>query len=215
MSQEQDPAKIEALVDELRRQVIETRKSFSSQEVQRLSTAIMRRFLAGYILGETPLSIGIYFALPGEVDPRGLEGLLRAKGHRVCFPRVTDSYAKSMEFVEVSSSALNDEAQWQTGTYGIREPRSGLPVVRPEELDLIIVPGVVFGAQGQRIGRGGGFYDRYLGQAPQALKLSLVFDFQIQRQVPQQKWDQPVHWIFSESREMRTPFVETWKSRRK
>lgn len=94
---------------------------------------------------------------------------------------------------------------WHKSPLGFRIPPHACP---PSSLDLILLPGVVFGSQGQRVGRGKGYYDRILKQYPSALRLALAFDFQIQvDMLPnslEQEWDQRVDWILTESREIRT-----------
>src|SRR5205814_995342 len=79
-----------------------------------------------------------------------------------------------------------------------------------KELDLVIVPGTAFGERGERIGKGMGHYDRFLTKVPRALRVSLAFDFQVLSRLEQNPWDQPVHWIMTETREFRTPFVDRW-----
>ena len=97
--------------------------------------------------------------------------------------------------------------------YGIMEPSPDRVADAAPDLDLVVVPGVAFGCQGERIGRGGGFYDRCLAQVPKALRLSFVYDFQVLESLPQNPWDQSVHWIFSETSEVRTEFIEKWLQR--
>jgi 5-formyltetrahydrofolate cyclo-ligase len=81
------------------------------------------------------------------------------------------------------------------GSYGILEPRPDL--IEPfdvEKIDLVLVPGLAFDPDGFRLGRGAGYYDRFLKTLPpRTLKVGVAFDFQIVDQVPRQAWDQPVH----------------------
>lgn len=63
---------------------------------------------------------------------------------------------------------------------GMPEPPVTLPVVLPQVLDIVLVPGSAFSlTSGHRLGYGKGFYDRLLARAPQALKVGLCFDVQI------------------------------------
>ena len=77
-------------------------------------------------------------------------------------------------------------------------------------LDVIFVPGVVFGERGERIGMGKGYYDRYLMTSSPAVRIALAFDFQVQIFVPQKNTDQPVHWVVTESREFRMPQLTSY-----
>ena len=83
--------------------------------------------------------------------------------------------------------------------YGILEPRQGS--IRPvplEEIDLVIVPGVAFDDKSNRLGRGEGYYDRFLGGLPAGIpRVGLAFDFQIVTDLPVLKNDQPVSMVLS------------------
>ena len=73
------------------------------------------------------------------------------------------------------------------GRFGIREP---VPGRSPKQLDLIVVPGLAFSAEGNRLGRGGGFYDRFLSTLPQAtLKIGVCFEFQRVSSIPHEPHD--------------------------
>ncbi len=89
-----------------------------------------------------------------------------------------------MEAMRLTS--LQDVAQ---GMYGIRVPYAGSPCIAPEQLELILVPGLAFDAEGHRLGRGAGFYDRYLQRAPQAAVAAVAWDIQIVPHVPAEAHD--------------------------
>jgi 5-formyltetrahydrofolate cyclo-ligase len=73
------------------------------------------------------------------------------------------------------------------GRFGIREPA---PAHSPKQLDLIVVPGLAFTAQGNRLGRGAGFYDRFLATLPPTtFKLGVCFEFQRVSSIPRERHD--------------------------
>jgi 5-formyltetrahydrofolate cyclo-ligase len=190
--------------------VLESRRALPRPEAARLSARICERFasaLAGLI--KRPLELGLYRALPDELDLVALEASLAAAGHSLHFPRVLDRKNGEMEFADLPMGT----AGWEKGPYGIEQPLAQLRPVPPESLDLIVVPGVAFGEKGERVGMGAGYFDRYLPRAPRALRVALAFDLQLVAHVEQDAWDLPVDWLLTESRELRYPrFVDWCKS---
>ena len=76
-----------------------------------------------------------------------------------------------------------------TGAFGIIEPQGG-EAVRPHEIDAIVVPGVAFTESGARMGRGKGFYDRYLSQEEfRGLKIGVCYNEQIVGELPVEPHD--------------------------
>ena len=102
-----------------------------------------------------------------------------------------------MEAVQMTS--LNEVVH---GMYGIRVPKEGSPRIAPEQLEWIIVPGLAFDAEGHRLGRGAGFYDRYLQRAPQAAVTAVAGDIQIVPHVPTEAHDYPLPAVLTQSRYM-------------
>ena len=85
-----------------------------------------------------------------------------------------------------------DKNAMAKGAYGINEPQQGL-VVLPDEIDAIVVPGVAFTAKGMRMGRGKGFYDRYLAQSGfAALKIGVCYREQLVPDIPAEPHDVPM-----------------------
>lgn len=99
--------------------------------------------------------------------------------HLVSYPRCEGG---TLSFRPVS--ALSELAP---GRFGIREPVAGTALAH---LDLIVVPGLAFTAEGSRLGRGAGFYDRFLSTIPATtVKIGVCFEFQKVSEVPQESHD--------------------------
>ena len=63
---------------------------------------------------------------------------------------------------------------------------------------MIVVPGVAFDRQGNRMGRGRGFYDRLLKTTPNAIKVGVAYDFQLLDKIPIEEFDVPMDYVMSE-----------------
>jgi 5-formyltetrahydrofolate cyclo-ligase len=97
----------------------------------------------------------------------------------------------------------------ELGRFGILEPKQKIRNdvgrhVTPEQLDIVIVPGLAFDTSGNRLGRGKGYYDRFLSPLPaKVILIGLAFECQIVKQVPVDYWDCPVSMIVTEKRIIR------------
>ncbi len=90
-----------------------------------------------------------------------------------------------------------DPSHVHTGRHGVREP-AGNQVIDDDALAAILVPGLAFDHRGHRLGRGGGFYDRFLARlGPQILRIGVCMDEQIIGAVPCADHDQRVHVVLS------------------
>lgn len=105
----------------------------------------------------------------------------------------------------IPSRIFDFDKDLERGHYGILEPKKeALRPHNPEEIDLVLVPGVAFDLKGNRLGYGGGYYDRFFALLkPGTPLVSLVFDLQVVSQVPVEKWDQPVWAVVTEKRVIR------------
>ena len=111
-----------------------------------------------------------YWPLPDEVDIRPLIAQLVAAGKQVVLPRVTGS--ETMELRRYTSSA-----DLQEGAFHIQEP-TGVVFDPDATIDVALIPGMAFDAAGHRLGRGRGYYDRFLAQHPPRRTIGVAFPFQ-------------------------------------
>jgi 5-formyltetrahydrofolate cyclo-ligase len=79
-----------------------------------------------------------------------------------------------------------DESCFKTGAFGIMEPLDSLAAVEPETIDIVVLPAVAYNEEGTRLGMGGGFYDRYIGDlgSDRPYLLGICYEFQICSDVP-------------------------------
>ena len=92
---------------------------------------------------------------------------------------------------------IDDQTKWVSNAWGIPEPLDGKQLM-PEDFDLIFVPLLGFDLQGNRIGYGKGFYDRFLAQCrPDALKIGLSFLPPVQETFNVDPWDYPLNYCLT------------------
>ena len=94
-----------------------------------------------------------------------------------------------MVFLQIS--AFED---LQEGRFGVMEPMGGEEKI-PEKEDLFLVPGAVFDRKKNRIGYGGGFYDRFLAEEPEHPTVALCYDFQVLPELETEEFDIPVDLV--------------------
>ncbi len=133
-----------------------------------------------------------------EVDTHKFIKDAMAEGKRIVVPVSIHSTR------ELIPSELRDFDELEIGYYNILTPKEEF--IRPvpkEEIDLILVPGIVFDSHGFRVGYGGGYYDRFLSDIEKTVpKIGIAFSMQIVEQVPRESFDIPVDMIITEKGSM-------------
>ncbi|EGB15131.1 5-formyltetrahydrofolate cyclo-ligase [Pseudodesulfovibrio mercurii] len=183
--------------DALRKRLIERRAGLSAEEVAEASegvVSLIRTLIEWRNAGEVLL----YWPVRGEIDLRPLMADLWQRGSRVLLPRCRPDQPGEMDL-----ACATGEHELVPGAFAIMEPDADkcppVPTCRP---DIALVPGVGFDRRGNRLGFGGGYYDRLL--ATDALRDTLVIgvahEFQLVDAVPVQPWDRPVHVVCTEEK---------------
>ena len=160
---------------DLRRQIQQIKRQFTPQQLEELSLLVISSLRP--LLAEAQ-TIMAYYSLPDEVNTHALIDELVAEGKTVLLPKVTG--ADTMELRRYTG-----RADLQEGAYHILEP-VGEPFTDLSAIDLILVPGLAFDAAGHRLGRGRGYYDRFLHSrdGSYCVKIGVCFDFQKVDEVP-------------------------------
>ena len=167
--------------DELRRQIQQIKRQFTPQQLEELSLPVISRLKL--MLAEAQVIMAFY-PLPDEVCIHGLIDDLIAEGKTVLLPKVTGD-----DTMELRCYTSRDDLQ--EGAFHILEPVGEL-FIDYASIDIILVPGVAFDAAGHRLGRGRGYYDRFLrtmGIVPSVRTLGVCFDFQKVDEVPVDDFD--------------------------
>ena len=127
-----------------------------------------------------------------EVDTMKLIGRALSDGKQVAVPRCTG--AGQMSFHAISSLS-----ELMPGSYGIPEPSEKLSVITPVLGDVFIVPALSADYYGVRLGYGGGYYDRYLAEYPDALTLCPCYAAELTETLPSDRHDIHMKYIITEN----------------
>ena len=167
-----------ALTKPLLRQQMRDAKRQHQEQLAAMSEDIVIRLRQRIADSKTVMA---YWPLPDEVDIRPLIAQLVAEGRTVLLPKVLDD--EQMELRRYSS-----EADLVEGAFHIMEP-VGESFTDNDKIDVVLVPGMAFDAAGHRLGRGRGYYDRFLTTHSHLYKIGVCFPFQRVAEVPTEEHD--------------------------
>ena len=176
---------------QLRKRVLNVRNNMSKEDVKKNSNAIMDKITSLDIYKQSKV-VFIYMDFKNEVITSNLIKHMLSEKKRVVIP-----YTDSINTVLIPSE-ITKESDLKQNSFGYYEPKSILPV-NIEEIDLVIVPGVVFDKNLNRIGFGKGYYDKILNRLkPSAKKVALAHDFQVLEDIPAEEHDVKMDMIITE-----------------
>lgn len=148
------PSTITAEKARLRRQALDWLAALSPPERIAEDESLFRRFLALPQI-ESVRTVLLYHGMDTEPDTVRLLPPLWDIGKQVCLPRCLPGNQMEARLVQRDSTLVRHP-------YGMLEPGPDCPLIPPDQIDLVLVPGLAFDRSGGRLGRGGGYYDRWL-----------------------------------------------------
>lgn len=168
----------------LRKEMKEKRAFLNELDKFNKDNIIRNKFLSSNFY-KNSIGIFIYVSLQKEVDTHGIIKQALKDKKRVFVPKVI-SLKQGMVAVEIKDFSCLKKC----GKYKILEPVDFNENINKDDIDLAIVPGLAFDRKGDRIGYGGGFYDRFfVGLNKNVPKIALAYDFQIIDYVPKSNHD--------------------------
>jgi 5-formyltetrahydrofolate cyclo-ligase len=139
-------------------------------------------------------TILIYASKPPEVDTRHLIQILLGKGKKVVLP-IIEKETRGLRL-----SYLHNPACLVTSTFKVPEPIGNEIPASPEAVEVAIIPLIAFDAQGNRLGYGAGYYDRFLEKNRHIIKIGIAFSLQQQSALPQERDDVKMDIIVTEKK---------------
>ena len=176
----------------VRSQIAQLKQSLSEREVADFSQKIFNSLLQTDEF-QSARCIALYHSIQGEVTTTDILAASRLLGKVIALPVVC---GEKMEF-----HLFTGTEQLSPGAFGIAEPYTS-ELVPPEKIDLFIVPGIAFDRKGNRIGRGKGYYDKYLSNIQKPI-IGLCFGFQLLDAIPTESHDVKMTKIMTENGEWR------------
>ena len=182
----------QTLRNQLRQQIRKTRANLTALQQQQAEDSITQQALA-LIEERNAQHIALYISFDGEISTDKLIQILWAQGKQVYLPVLHPFNPNHLLFLRY----LPDTPMLKN-KFSIWEPKLNVQNVLPlDELDILFTPLVAFDKQGNRLGMGGGFYDRTLQhwQKSPFIPVGLAHQCQQVEQLPTEAWDVPLHQI--------------------
>ena len=156
------------------------------------SLAIVQRIVesAFFLHAKTVMS---YRAMKAEADLHELEEHAKRLGKRIVYPNCISA-------TEMIALYPGSDQDWQRSSFGILEPSLETAIqIDPAEIDLVLCPCTAFDEAGNRIGMGGGYYDRYLPLCSNATVAAVAFELQKSRKIQPEPHDRSMDLVFTDS----------------
>ncbi|WP_297895572.1 5-formyltetrahydrofolate cyclo-ligase [Shewanella sp.] len=184
--------------DQLRKTIRAARKSLSVAEQSQASINACQRMLDALKVNQVK-HVALYLTHDGELATPPLIEALWQLGIQTYLPRLHPFNAGQLVFLHYSANT-----PMQPNQFGILEPKLDVRAIMPiERLDVVITPLVAFDLKGNRMGMGGGYYDRTLANwqdKGKPLPMGYAHDCQQVTHLPCEHWDVPLPFIITPSR---------------
>ncbi len=174
----------------VRRDLKETAARFSERYVAEASRAVSDKVLQSSEFRKAAVLFG-YLSFCNEISVDAvLEEALRL-GKTVAVPWIVSQH-------EMQAARLETLQDLPLDRYGIRTVPEPVKIIPPESIDLVLVPGAGFTKMGHRMGRGAGYYDRFLAYA-KGFRLGITCDRLLREEIPVDEYDRQVEALVTET----------------
>lgn len=178
----------------LRASALLRRDSLSASELALWNHLIQERILhfSPYLVSH---AVALYSPIGNEVATGEIRDHALKARKKLFYPKL--GRGENLDLVQVESPE-----ELKPGRYGILEPTGDKILTKQDQEELVVfVPGLAFDLQGNRLGRGKGWYDRVLGLLAERVRLvALAYEFQVVKELPAERWDRKIHHIITERR---------------
>ena len=173
--------------DEIRRRVRAQKSMLTEYERRQAADDVFEQLeqLAAFIMSEHIL---MYHSLPDELSTHSFLDNWHGSKH-FYLPRVN---GVNLDILPYEQTSL------QLGAFHIEEPQ-GDETVSIDDIEMVVVPAMAYDRQGNRVGRGKGYYDRLLADS-KAIKIGVAYDCQLVDEIDTDSFDQPVDIVITQSR---------------
>ena len=177
---------------EIRRQVLARREELGHNARQEKSQQIVKHLLSLSELLQAQ-TVMLFMDFRNEVETGQLVDYVLETGQCLILPRCAPQGQLDLYLVQNLAEDI------EFGKWAIREPKMDLPSILPEAIDFVLVPGVAFDKEGNRLGYGGGYYDRFMKKLrPHVPRVAVAFDCQIVDSIPTGPYDQKITKLVTE-----------------
>lgn len=173
----------------LRKKMLEKRKKMKKEAVLRKSNAIQDKFLKSEYF-RSAKSMLAYMPINNEVCTEKIINKALELGKMVVLPVVEGDVLVLSELKSINKV--------KKGKFSVLEPETR-KIISPKKIDTVVMPGIAFDEDGNRIGYGKGYYDRLLAEM-KSKKIALAYDFQITKKILKEHNDIPMDIIMTEKR---------------
>jgi 5-formyltetrahydrofolate cyclo-ligase len=176
------------------RRFMQQRRSALSKKEREAKSRFIANALFDQELYKSADNIVIYYPFGSEINTLYIIDDALKNGKKIILPKVRNNELQLCYVKDLKIDLVE-------GAFGIMEPKATCKVARLEDIDLIVLPGTCFDRKMNRIGYGGGFFDRILARMPAATsKIALAFDIQVLDFIPNEEFDKKVDLIITETK---------------
>ena len=174
------------------RQTIRKLDAALSEKYRTLSNQAIAAHLLAMPEYQAAGTVFCFVSMGTEIDTHPILEQILHSGKALCVPRCEASAGV------FTLRMVTDLSQLSIGSYGIAEPSEDAPLLSPDQVDFAILPCMTCDHYGHRLGRGGGYYDRFLSHYRSGSVL-LCREKLIREEIPLEPLDMPVPWVLTEA----------------